>query len=62
MKAQVALTAAVQAAKDGVKPDRCAELIDVALLNLTEFKNAIRSHDSGFPRFRPRPRTSIASA
>ncbi|HEY6723379.1 MAG TPA: hypothetical protein VI197_05080 [Polyangiaceae bacterium] len=44
MRAQVALTAAVQAAKDGVKPVRCAELIDIAFLDLMEFKKAIRSH------------------
>ncbi|HVW30596.1 MAG TPA: hypothetical protein VHC69_34810 [Polyangiaceae bacterium] len=42
MKTQVALMAAVEAAKSGENNERCTELVDVAFLNAMKFKKAIR--------------------
>jgi len=44
MRAQVALMAAVEAARVGAQPDRCVRLIDSAFLNFMAFRTAIRSH------------------
>jgi hypothetical protein len=48
-RGMVALMAAAHEAKRGTSAERARDLLDIAFLQLTEFRNLIRRHGAPFP-------------